>query len=277
MIMDYLYTKISTIFVLIYIFILFTFDFEDKIPHLIGMTILLIVILYYNRNKTIETMDNIQATSVSSEPVPPPPPPPPTDEESEMTNKEMEDTVNDLNDRIKILEEMVSLKEWSAAQSHEITELRNKLEMVKQKNEEEEIIQSTVSTMEPILTKQENISRSNPITPMGAFDGLCIDSMVKKTEYDLVKDNELNTYLGSTLPLILEKTEPVLNGPTIDGQEGSPKKLSMFGNNQSSISCCDKSPFFTSTGCVCITDNQEKYINSRGGNHILPEKAQCPL
>ena len=104
MIMDYLYTKISTIFVLIYIFILFTFDFEDKIPHLIGMTILLIVILYYNRNKTIETMDNIQATSVSSEPGYTtryhhhPHPPPPIDEESEMTDKEMEDTVNDLND-----------------------------------------------------------------------------------------------------------------------------------------------------------------------------------
>ena len=32
----------------------------------------------------------------------------------------MEDTVNDLNDRIKILEEM-DIKEWSAAQSHEIT------------------------------------------------------------------------------------------------------------------------------------------------------------
>ena len=51
--MDYLYNKISTIFVLIYIFILFTVDFEDKMPYLLFMTSLLIIFLY----KNIKTFD----------------------------------------------------------------------------------------------------------------------------------------------------------------------------------------------------------------------------
>ena len=52
-------------------------------------------------------------------------------------------------------------------------------------------------------------------------------------------------------------------GPTVDGEEGSPKSMFMFMNNKSSPDCCP-STFSTSTGCVCTTENQRKYINSRG-------------
>jgi hypothetical protein len=261
MIMEYLYNKTTTIFVLIYIFILFTYDFEDKIPYLIFITLLLIFFIYKNGNKrVIETMDNIDNQ----------------DNVDNVDNEELadENIIDNLSERIKILEEMVSLKEWSSAQSHEITRLRSKLDDINDK-EDETTTTPTLAPFEPKLEDTPKISKKYPIKPMGMFDSICFDDMVKDKKYNLIDEKQLDTYLGSTLPLESTKTEGGLDGPSIDGSEKTPKKMSMFGNNQSSISCCDKSPYFTSTGCICITDEQEKFIGSRGGNHELPEKSQC--
>ena len=269
MIMEYLYNKTTTIFVLIYIFILFTFDFEDKIPYLIFITLLLIIFIYKNGNKrVIETMDNIDnQETVGNE-----------GNEVNVGDEELteEQSMDNLSERIKILEEMVSLKEWSSAQSHEITRLRSKLDGIKDKDKEDETTTTpTLAPFEPKLEDAPKISKKYPIKPMGMFDSICFDDMVKDKKYNLIDEKQLDTYLGSTLPLESTKTEGGLDGPSIDGREKTPKKMSMFGNNQSSISCCDKSPYFTSTGCICITDEQEKFIGSRGGNHELPEKSQC--
>ena len=283
MIMEYLYSKMTTIFILFYIFILFTFDFEDKIPLLIFITLLLIFFIYKNRNKrVIETMDNVdnQVTSdnvdnqvtagnvdnqVTSDNV---------DNQVTAGNEELteEQRMNNLSERIKILEEMVALKEWNSAQSHEITQLRSQL--VK-KDKDETTTTPTLVPFVPKLKDAPKISKKHPIKPMGMFDSICFDDMVKDKKYNLIDEKQLDTYLGSTLPLESTKTEGGLDGPSIDGQEKTPKKMSMFGNNQSSISCCDNSPFFTSTGCICLTGEQEKFIGSRGGNHVLPEKSQC--
>lgn len=46
-------------------------------------------------------------------------------------------------------------------------------------------------------------------------------------------------------------------------------QLSMFYNNKSSPDCCP-STYSTSTGCVCATSEQMKYLNARGGNRTLP-------
>ena len=40
----------------------------------------------------------------------------------------------------------------------------------------------------------------------------------------------------------------------------------MFANNKASINCCGESPFMTSMGCVCLTENQREFIRSRGLN-----------
>ena len=49
----------------------------------------------------------------------------------------------------------------------------------------------------------------------------------------------------------------------IDGVKGSAEKMFMLANNVASPLCCP-STFSTSTGCVCTTENQRKFINRRG-------------
>jgi len=45
-------------------------------------------------------------------------------------------------------------------------------------------------------------------------------------------------------------------------------RLDMLGENVSSPNCCP-STYSSSTGCVCRTPEQVKYLNSRGGNRTL--------
>ena len=83
-----------------------------------------------------------------------------------------------------------------------------------------------------------------------------------------VVEYDWNTFLGTTLPLKLKKVDnSKLNGPTVDGNDSSPKRLNMFETNKTSISCCEDSPYLSSNGCVCLTSDQEDYLVNRGGNH----------
>jgi hypothetical protein len=34
------------------------------------------------------------------------------------------------------------------------------------------------------------------------------------------------------------------------------------------LNCCSESPYMTSTGCVCLTDNQRNFIQTRGFNKM---------
>jgi len=62
-----------------------------------------------------------------------------------------------------------------------------------------------------------------------------------------------------------EKTEVSheLSAPSIDGNEGSPKKLFMFAHNRCHPGCCP-STYTCSRGCVCTTKDQRKFIGNRG-------------
>ena len=101
---------------------------------------------------------------------------------------------------------------------------------------------------------------------MGPYDGLCISSD-KFMENEIIDNDELVTYFGFQIPPHHVKTsQDVLKGPTVDGQKDSPQKLTMFANNKTSLNCCGESPYMTSTGCVCLTDNQRNFIQSRGFN-----------
>jgi|UniRef100_A0A6C0JBG6 hypothetical protein len=44
--------------------------------------------------------------------------------------------------------------------------------------------------------------------------------------------------------------------------------LSMFAGNKSNANCCP-STYSNSTGCLCITKEQAKFLNQRGGNRTL--------
>ena len=101
---------------------------------------------------------------------------------------------------------------------------------------------------------------------MGPYDGLCISSD-KFMDNEIIDNDDLVAYFGFQIPPQHVKTsQDVLKGPTVDGQKDSPQKLSMFANNKTSLNCCGESPYMTSTGCVCLTDNQRSFIQSRGFN-----------
>ena len=104
---------------------------------------------------------------------------------------------------------------------------------------------------------------------MGPFDNLVLKTGNPKSEYlklnnaPLASSADICVYQGNENPLKCKKTTGLNMGPSIDGEQGSPKSMFMFMNNKSSPDCCP-STFSTSTGCVCTTENQRKYINSRG-------------
>ena len=110
------------------------------------------------------------------------------------------------------------------------------------------------------IVEYDNINR------IGPYDGLCLKSM--DNDPGIVNNNELQAYLGVQLPINESNTDnSKLYGPPVDGDEGSPNRLFMLSNNKSSVDCCDTSNISTSTGCVCLTKKQQKFINSRGNNN----------
>lgn len=54
------------------------------------------------------------------------------------------------------------------------------------------------------------------------------------------------------------------NFPNVDGKNKKFKSLNMFSFNESRSDCCGQSPYFTSSGCVCITPEQKKFIGKNG-------------
>ncbi len=100
---------------------------------------------------------------------------------------------------------------------------------------------------------------------IGPYDGLCISSD-KFMENTIIDNDELVTYFGTQIPPHYVKSQDILKGPTVDGKEDSPQKLTMFANNKASLNCCNESPYMTSTGCICLTDNQRNFIQTRGLN-----------
>lgn len=66
-------------------------------------------------------------------------------------------------------------------------------------------------------------------------------------------------------PTGVERTEVLYNAdaPTIDGNEGTPKRLFMFAHNRCHPGCCPGT-YSCSSGCVCTTKDQRNFIGNRG-------------
>ena len=108
---------------------------------------------------------------------------------------------------------------------------------------------------------------------IGPYDGLCISKGPEKN-YELAKEEEIRTFFGVQAPMNMEIGQPnndVLSGPTVDGDDESPQRLSMLSNNKASFDCCTNSPFTTNTGCVCLTEKQRHFITTRGFNKSQPD------
>ena len=124
------------------------------------------------------------------------------------------------------------------------------------------------SSTETMFEEKEEIKMtvSDDKFRMGPYDGLCISSD-KFMDNEIIDNDDLVTYFGFQIPPHhVNTSQDVLKGPTVDGQKDSPQKLTMFANNKTSLNCCGESPYMTSTGCVCLTDNQRNFIQSRGFN-----------
>lgn len=82
-------------------------------------------------------------------------------------------------------------------------------------------------------------------------------------DYIIKNSNKIYTSFGND-PLNYYKTDNSnLDGPSVNGVEGYPTKLFMFANNKISLDCCP-SQYTTSSGCVCISDEQKKFIQKGG-------------
>lgn len=116
-------------------------------------------------------------------------------------------------------------------------------------------------------------SADNNLFRMGPYDGLCISKGPDKN-YELASEEEIRTYFGVQAPMNMEVGQPNnedLSGPTVDGDDDSPQRLSMLSNNKSKFDCCTNSPFTTNSGCICLTEKQRHFINTRGFNKSQPD------
>ena len=118
------------------------------------------------------------------------------------------------------------------------------------------------------INKDVKLVQLKDVYKIGPFDGVCLDSIVKKKEYETVTNEELDVYQGAQGPIQSVKTqENALTGPTIDGDKESIQKMAMFGNNKGNNECCDDSPYMArGVGCVCLTEKQKRFIGTRGFN-----------
>ena len=100
-------------------------------------------------------------------------------------------------------------------------------------------------------------SADNNLFRMGPYDGLCISKGPDKN-YELANEEEIRTYFGVQAPMDMEVGQPNnddLSGPTVDGDDESPQRLSMLSINKSKFDCCTNSPFTTNSCCICLTEN----------------------
>lgn len=139
--------------------------------------------------------------------------------------------------------------------------LLDKLDNLKAANEKDPV----VIAPQQYLQKDTLIKVQKGIPRIGTYDGLCLSGLTTKTNYNLVSNDKINAYMGVQYPTEELATEDdSLDGPSIDGDDDSPHKLSMFANNMTSINCCGDSPYVSSSGCVCMTKKQKNFIQNRG-------------
>ena len=101
------------------------------------------------------------------------------------------------------------------------------------------------------------------------YDGVKLET--PQTKYTLNDSGPVYVPEGTPLPLCPSFSiyGEGSNGTYVDGTNDSVKAMSMFTFNNSSPDCCPAS-YSTSTGCVCMTNNQKDFLISRGNNRSAP-------
>jgi hypothetical protein len=78
---------------------------------------------------------------------------------------------------------------------------------------------------------------------------------------DMQKSGDVSGFEGVS-PLLGSEPKPVPERPY---NMANDQELFQFQDNRISADCCP-SPFSSDTGCVCLTDEQMRLFESRGGN-----------
>ena len=109
----------------------------------------------------------------------------------------------------------------------------------------------------------KNISNDNQYS-MGPFSDLVL-TPDNNSNLPLYNPSSLYTPQGTPNPLEPEITKLSFksNGPTVDGTNRTPNNMFMFAYNQCRPECCP-STYSCDRGCVCTTEQQRNFINSRG-------------
>lgn len=102
---------------------------------------------------------------------------------------------------------------------------------------------------------------------MGNYSNVYING--KDDSHDLKK--LVYTSFGTPNPLndIIPLESKFSNATNVDGTPNSPRSMAMFKYNNCDAKCCP-STYSCSKGCVCQTDNQKNFLNTRGNNRTLP-------
>ena len=146
------------------------------------------------------------------------------------------------------------------------TAVEEEIEEIKKRNANFDTLITSIKNMEDDKqSSSEKIDIHDDQNVMGSYDDLCLSKKVRVKNYELVNDADLNMFLGVQGPLQSNKTDhSALSGPTMDGTEETPQRLSLFSNNKTSLECCADSQFYTSNGCVCMSENQKSFLQNRG-------------
>jgi len=91
-----------------------------------------------------------------------------------------------------------------------------------------------------------------------------------KPEYYQLQKGDIHTSYGTPNPLkpspmILENVKEIVS---VDGTDTAPRSLAVFSYNKFSPECCayNNGGYSTSSGCVCVTQQQNKWFADVGGN-----------
>lgn len=119
------------------------------------------------------------------------------------------------------------------------------------------------------------------------FASMPVMTYVVYAPVEKYQDNDLNTLIpGDKLTVIQGNGVPDVKPPVIefdtndpsttgvDGTNNTPKSMFMFAYNKCSPSCCGNSPYSCNGGCVCLTNEQKKYMSNRGYNNKFNKCSQ---
>ena len=273
---DFLKTNIHFMIVLTYVIILYYYIDQKDTYVMLGFTVITGFLLLQSKH-IIEgqaasdggTQTNPPATSTTDPPTATSTTDPPTatsttdppatgkqagEQVGEQAGKQTTTTTSSQIDAILKSEEYLSSKEEKKA-------LLGKLKGLKAANEKE----SPALPPQEYLQNDTLIKIQRGVPRIGAYDGLCLSGLTTKKNYHLVSNDKVSSYMGVQYPPEEMATEDdSLDGPSIDGDDDSPHKLSMFANNMTSINCCGDSPYVSSSGCICMTKKQKNFIQNRG-------------